>query len=30
MIEKHPTRKEMFQFAEDQKSVKKAAVTKKP
>ncbi len=30
MLEKHPTLKEMFQFAEEQKSVKKAAVTKKP
>ncbi len=30
MMETHPTLKEMFQFAEDQKSVKKAAVTKKP
>ncbi|MCI0452821.1 MAG: S41 family peptidase [Candidatus Latescibacteria bacterium] len=30
MMEKHPTLKEMFTFAEDQKGVKKAAVTKKP
>lgn len=30
MLEKHPTLKEMFQYADEQKSVKKAAVTKKP
>jgi hypothetical protein len=30
MMEKHPTLKEMFGYAEDQKNVKKAAVTKKP
>ena len=30
MMETHPTLKDMFQYAADEKSVKKAAVTKKP